>query len=57
MKKHTAMTAVGCALCIAAAGAFTGCSDNKSSEPVEIMTTDIAVTSKPEETDIPTKQA
>ncbi len=57
MKKHISMTAVGCALCIAAVGVFTGCSDNKSSEPVEIMTTDIAVTSKPEETDIATTQA
>ena len=34
MKKHISMTAVGCALCIAAVGAFTGCSkDNSASEP------------------------
>ena len=35
IKKRRAMTAVGCALCIAAVGAFTGCSkDNSASEPV-----------------------
>ena len=35
MKKRRAMTAFGCALCIAAVGAFTGCSkDNRASEPV-----------------------
>ncbi|WP_028515412.1 DUF6273 domain-containing protein [Ruminococcus flavefaciens] len=41
MKKRRAMTAFGCALCIAAAGAFTGCSNNKNgSEPVEAVTAD-----------------
>ena len=41
MKKHISITAVGCALCIAAAGAFTGCSNNKNgSEPVEAVTAD-----------------
>ena len=35
MKKLKSITAVGCALCIAAVGAFTGCSkDNSASEPV-----------------------
>ena len=35
MKKLKSITAVGCALCIAAVGAFTGCSkDNRASEPV-----------------------
>ena len=41
MKKHISIIAVGCALCIAAVGAFTGCSNgNKSSEPAEALTTD-----------------
>ena len=41
MKKLKSITAVGCALCIAAVGAFTGCSNNKNgSEPVEAVTAD-----------------
>ena len=49
MKKRRAMTAVGCALCIAAVGAFTGCSNgNKSSEPDEALTTDVTVTDETE---------
>ena len=55
MKKHTAMTAVGCALCIAAVGAFTGCSDNNSSEPDEAVTTDTAVTDETEQTETSTQ--
>ena len=55
MKKHTAMTAVGCALCIAAVGAFTGCSDNNSSEPDKAVTTDTAVTDETEQTETSTQ--
>ena len=56
MKKRRAMTAVGCALCIAAVGAFTGCSNgNKSSEPDEAMTTDVTVTDETEQTETSTQ--
>ena len=55
MKKHISMTAVGCALCIAAAGAFTGCSGNKnSSEPAEAVTSDVTVTDETEQTETST---
>ena len=55
IKKRRAMTAVGCALCIAAAGAFTGCSDNNSSEPAEVLTTDVTVTDETEQTETSTQ--
>ncbi|MBR6984092.1 MAG: hypothetical protein IKH75_11315 [Ruminococcus sp.] len=55
MKKHISMTAVGCALCIAAVGAFTGCSDNNSSEPAEALTTDVTVTDETEQAETSTQ--
>ena len=55
MNKHISMTAVGCALCIAAVGAFTGCSDNNSSEPAEALTTDVTVTDETEQTETSTQ--
>ena len=55
IKKHISITAVGCALCIAAAIAFTSCSEeNNSSENVEVTTN---VTAESEETDISETQA
>lgn len=49
------MTAVGCAVCIAAVGVFTGCSDNNSSEPAEAVTTDTAITAESEQTETSTQ--
>ena len=58
MKKHISMTAVGCILCIAAVGTFTGCSNNNNvSKPVETVTTDTSVTTESEETITATTQA
>lgn len=44
-KNRIAKTAVGCALCIAAVGAFTGCSNDKNiSEPISINTSETTKT-------------
>ncbi|WP_155250120.1 SGNH/GDSL hydrolase family protein [Ruminococcus flavefaciens] len=55
MKKHISIIAVGCALCIAAVGAFTGCSESNSSEPVETVATDTVSADKTEQAEASTQ--
>ena len=49
IKKHISVTAIGCALCIAAAGAFTGCSNGNSSETATVTTSDTVSADKTEQ--------
>ena len=45
MKKHISIIAVGCALCIAAVGAFTGCSKDNSDTAITAAKPENAETS------------
>ena len=49
IKKHISVTAIGCVLCIVAAGAFTGCSNGNSSETVAVTTSDTVSADKTEQ--------